>query len=60
MVFKLNPFTGNFDRVEQNFSYENIISGVTILVPENQQMTVHGTLILDGTLILNGTLIMRT
>jgi len=57
MGLKLNPFTGKFDLVSiepENFSYNNIVTGKTVTVPENQLMLVHGDLDIDGVLELEG------
>lgn len=41
-----------------NFSYNNIVSGKTVTIPENQQMIVHGGITIDGTLVENGDLVL--
>jgi len=42
-----------------NFAYQIIDTGVTILIPEFQQMTVHGSFILDGTLEIDGQFVLE-
>ncbi|MCP3686570.1 MAG: hypothetical protein GY861_28360 [bacterium] len=48
------------DSLNDQFSYEKIIAGKTVTIPENQQMALHSDLILDGILNLDGTLAIRT
>lgn len=65
MAFKFNPITGNLDLVEtsssssssDNFSYEYIVTGVTITIPQYQQMLLMDDITIDGELIIEGTLV---
>lgn len=42
-----------------NFSYFNIEENVDVTIPSNQQMTVHGDLIIEGNLLSEGNLILE-
>lgn len=60
-MFAFNPFTGTFDVVKpNNFSYNYIINGFTLIIPMYQQMSVHGTITIDGTIIINGELMVTS
>lgn len=59
MSFKFNPITGLLDLVNQststqNFSYNKIVTGQTVTIPENQQMLYVGPITIDGTLVIDG------
>ncbi len=41
------------------YSWEVVEDNTAIIIPENHQMSVHGTFTLEGDLILEGTLVMR-
>jgi hypothetical protein len=63
LSIKFNPFTGNFDFVGgssttaiDNFSYETIPDGITVTIPDGQQMLLKGNLNILGDLIIQGTL----
>lgn len=64
MSYKFNPFTGMFDYFESsssssvdNFSYKTIASGVTVTIPQYQQMIVFGgKVIITGVLKIDGDL----
>lgn len=57
MSFKFNPFTGNMDIVTpDNFSYNYIQTGITLFIPQYQQMVVEGFLDVHGDLDLVGDL----
>jgi hypothetical protein len=62
MAWGFNPFTGTLDKTgsggAENFSYENVISTKTLLIPVNQQMIVSGVLTVDGTITLNGAIVL--
>lgn len=49
----------SIDDVGLNFSFQNIIASRTITIEENEQMTVHGSFILDGTLIIEGQFVLE-
>ena len=57
MSYKFNPLTGVFDLVSpDNFSYNYIPLGITLQIPENQQMIVTDVLDVVGDLDLIGDL----
>jgi len=61
MGLKLNPFTGKFDLVSigpENFSYNYIATGKSVLIPDNQQMLVYINITVDGTLTVDGDLVV--
>jgi len=43
-----------------NFSYQEIGSSIIITIPEFQQMTIHGDIIIDGQLIIDGQFVLET
>lgn len=66
-VVRLNPVTGKFDPSvipggsgggPDNFSYKRVAPAVTITVPVDQQMLVHGGLVVDGTITLLGEIVL--
>lgn len=65
MGIKFNPFTGNFDFVGtgstgssvDNFSYKNIETGVTVEVPETQEMLLQSDIMVDGDLFSSGNVV---
>lgn len=48
--------SGDTIAVPRNFSYKKIVTAVSILVPENQQMLLKGDITIEGDLILDGEL----
>lgn len=57
MSMKFNPLSGNFDIVSpDNFSYNYIPTGITLQVPQYQQMIVVEHLDIVGDLDLIGDL----
>lgn len=59
-------FAGNMDKwdplhdgLNENFSYEKVISSKTLTIPEYQQMAVFGTFTVDGNVNLEGSLVLR-
>ena len=62
MGYKFNPFTGNFDIVGEgggssspdNFSYQLVASGQTVVVPPGQLMLVDGPIRVLGHLDVQG------
>lgn len=59
MSFKFNPFTSQLDVVDNdpNFSYLAFAEGEELVIPENQQMTVEGYLLLGDLLDVQGEII---
>jgi len=61
MRYVLNPITQKLEFVkENNFSFNYIITGLNLCIPEYQQMVVIGEIIVDGTLTINGELVVTT
>jgi hypothetical protein len=62
MAFKFNPITGQLDLVNDitsvetadNFSYTEIESGDTVVIPEGQEMVHAQDLMVRGDLIVRG------
>ena len=62
MGYKFNPFTGTLDvvnstssvTVTENFSYKKIVASKTVTIPENQQMIVKKSMVIEGELIILG------
>lgn len=65
-VVRLDPGTGKFDPSvipgvgagSDNFSYKLVAPLVTITIPGNQQMLVHGGMTVDGTVNLFGEIVL--
>jgi hypothetical protein len=66
MSFKFNPITGNLDLVGSggstpgsggSFSYQTILSGTSVTIPENQSMIYHNNIRVLGDLMTRGDLI---
>ena len=57
MPFIFNPFLGKFDYFQpKNFSFNFI--NKPIFVPEDQQMIVHGEIMLNDTLTFDGEIVL--
>jgi hypothetical protein len=66
MSFKFNPITGSLDLVGSggsvpgsgtSFSYQTILAGTTVTIPENQAMIYPNNISILGDLITRGDLI---
>jgi hypothetical protein len=47
-----------YPNVNGNFSYNKIESGLTVVIPDGQQMIVFGQLAIDGVLEINGQVVI--
>lgn len=46
-----------YQNTNGNFSYNNIESGLEIIIPSGQQMIVFGMITIDGILEINGQMV---
>lgn len=59
MGIKFNPLPKEFDLVNpDNFSYNNIVTGKSLKIPNNQQMIIYEEITIDGTLVIDGELVV--
>ena len=59
MSYAFNPFTGNFDLTKpDNFSYNEVILGSVLYIPQYQQMITFGELLVHGDLLMDGDLVL--
>ena len=58
---EVNPLTGDFDLISgNNFSYKSVPANKKLKIPENMQMALHGSFVVDGVLEIEGELVIET